>query len=483
MRLINKPCRFWKILFEIFQKRHGFSVDEDLQLKQLEALTNKEMRIHMGKTNESMMVYDRLTGLPNLNLFKSKIRELIHDHSGDLSAGRNPFAIIHLDIDHFRYLVEAFGSEAGDAVLQHVADYLNSLTEDPSYYVSRTAFDEFAIICTGVPSRKELMLRVDEILNNVCQLCPTKYIYYITLSAGVALYPDNGENMDALMLNAEIATYLAKKSGENYKIYSNKLHRDIMGHIHMVNRLQEGIEREEFTLYYQPEYKLATNEIIGVEALIRWPQPTKKDIPPDLFIPIAEKSKQIYALERWIISTALNQKLTWEREGLEHIELSINLSSKTLESESNFQRIEELITSYEIDYSRVTIEITETMIITNVELAIEKLTRLRSYGIKIALDDFGRGYYSLNNLLKLPIDIIKIDRSFIKSIPEANEETAITRNILSMARDLNYMVVAEGIETREQLEYLRENDCERGQGYLLCTPLPIDQINEILRNF
>ena len=249
----------------------------------------------------------------------------------------------------------------------------------------------------------------------------------------------------------------------------------------MLNKMQTGMEREEFTLFYQPEYNLETYEAIGVEALVRWQQPSKDYISPEVFIPVAENSKQIYALERWIVSTALHQKLTWEREGLEHIEVSINLSSKTLESDSNFKKLEDIIASYQVDYTKIIIEITETVIISNMDLAIERLTKLRSYGIKIALDDFGTGYYSLNYLLKLPIDIIKIDRSFISSIPGANEETAITKNILSMARDLNYMVVAEGIETEEQLEYLRQNSCGRGQGFLLCTPLPTNQVNEVLR--
>ncbi len=435
----------------------------------------------MGKTKESMTVYDRLTGLPSLNLFKNKINELIHNNSGTLLTGRNQFAVIYLDIDNFRYLKETYGMKAGDEVIKYVADYLKGLTDHSSCYVSRTAPDKFAIICTDIQTNKELLDRVDELLSNVCQVCPTKYIYYVTLSAGVTIYPDNGKDLISLMQNAEIAAYLAKKTGKDYKLYTDELHNDITGHMNMVNKLQVGIEREEFQLFYQPIYNLETNKVIGVEALVRWPQPTKDYISPDKFIPVAEKSKQIYVLERWIVNTALNQKLAWENDGLEHIELSINLSSKTLESKSNFQKIEEIIASYRVDYSKVTFELTETAIISNVELANERLTRLRSYGVKIALDDFGTGYYSLNYLLKLPIDIIKIDRSFIKSIPNSIEETAITRNILSMARDLNYMVVAEGIETKEQLDYLKQNSCDRGQGFLLCTPLPTNKVNEVLR--
>lgn len=252
-------------------------------------------------------------------------------------------------------------------------------------------------------------------------------------------------------------------------------------HDKMINRIITGIERDEFTLFFQPEYNLDTNEIIGVEALVRWFSPGKGIIPPDIFIPLAEKTEIIYKLERIIIHKALKQKMIWEREGLENIELSINLSCKSLENNNSFKMIEDIISSYKVNYKTIIFEITETMIITNINLAIERLNRLRSYGIKIALDDFGTGYSSLVHLIKLPIDIIKIDKTFIKSIPYNNEETTITKNILAMAHDLHYKVVAEGIETKEQLEFLKQNYCERGQGFLLCVPLPSEMVTEVIR--
>lgn len=249
----------------------------------------------------------------------------------------------------------------------------------------------------------------------------------------------------------------------------------------MVNRISLGINRDKFILYYQPEYNLATREIIGVEALVRWVSPEKGIVSPDYFIPLAENTNLIYKLEQMIIRKALEQKLEWEQDGLEHIELSINLSSKSIESDYDFKIIEEIILSYEVDYSTIIIEITETTAIANVDLAIVQLNRHRSLGIRIALDDFGTGYSSLTHIIKLPIDIIKIDRSFINSIPNGNEETAITRSILTMAHDLNYKVVAEGIEAEEQLEYLKKNSCEGGQGFLLCFPLPAEQVIEEIK--
>lgn len=182
-----------------------------------------------------------------------------------------------------------------------------------------------------------------------------------------------------------------------------------------------------------------------------------------------------------ILCKALKQKQLWEQDGLGHIELSINLSGKSIESEDDFRIIEEIISSYRVDYNKIIFEITETVIITNINLVMERLNRLKRHGIRFALDDFGTGYSSLVHLVKLPIDIIKIDRSFIRSIPYNIEETTITKNILTMAHDLSYKVVAEGIETKEQLEYLRKNFCEGGQGFLLCVPLPSELVSQVIR--
>lgn len=433
----------------------------------------------MGKTKTRLACYDSLTGLPKLNLLKSKLNDMIDRSSNKQLVGADRFALVYLDINNFKYVNETLGYKQSSEVIKDVAKYLLSKTKNAKH-VARVARDKFALLFTEVNSINELYEYIDEIICNGCYSNSSERTQYITMSAGIAIYPEHGQDVNTLMKNAETAIYSAKKSGNDIRIYSDELQKDIVCNIQMINDLQMGLEREEFVLFYQPEYNLHTNEVIGVEALVRWPHPVKGFISPEVFIPIAEKSKQIFELERWIVNKALQQKEQWENEGLEHIELSINLSSKTLESEINFQKIENIITSYQVNYSKITIEITETVIISQVDKAIERLNRLRSYGIKIALDDFGTGYSSLTHIMMLPIDIIKIDKSFIKSLPEGNEEAAITQNILALANDLNYRVVAEGIETEEQLEYLKKISCERGQGYLLCRPQPSDKLSEIL---
>lgn len=434
----------------------------------------------MGRAKMRPVLYDSLTGLPKLNFLKSTLTEIIFQNSDKEIVGGNKFALVYLDIDNFKYLNETFGQKVGGEVIKCVADYLVNKAKN-SNFVARVARDKFALLFTDIKSNTDLYDSINDIINDGCNISSSSDVFYITMSAGIALYPEHGRDISSLMKKAETAIYSAKKSGKDINIYSDELQNDITGQVLMVNELQLGIEKEEFSLFYQPEYNLNTNEIIGVEALVRWPHPVNGFISPEIFIPIAEKSKQIYELERWIVNKALQQKVVWEKDGLEHIELSINLSSKTLESEINFQKIENIISSYQVDYSKIIIEITETVIILQVDLAIERLKRLRSYGIRIALDDFGTGYSSLTHIMKLPIDIIKIDRSFIKSIPGGYEEMIITQNILSMARDLNYRVVAEGIETQEQLDCLKNVSCERGQGYLLCKPLPSDLVSEVLR--
>lgn len=259
------------------------------------------------------------------------------------------------------------------------------------------------------------------------------------------------------------------------------LKEDIIRKIQMENKLKKGIDNGEFRLYYQPQLRLNTEEIIGMEALTRWIHPDEGFISPAVFIPAAEETDQIYILEQWVLHKALRQKREWEEEGFGHIELSINLSGRTLESRSAFQEIEEIFSEHKVDYSKIVIEMTETALFSNMELVIEHLERLKERGIKIALDDFGTGYSSLTHLKKLPIDIIKLDKSFVGQAPEGGKETVIIKNIISMAHELEYRVIAEGIETYEQLDCLKKFTCETGQGFLFERPMPKDIIRELLR--
>lgn len=245
------------------------------------------------------------------------------------------------------------------------------------------------------------------------------------------------------------------------------------------DEIRRGIENGEFMLYFQPQYSLLTKAILGVEVLLRWNCPNKGSVPPSVFIPAAEESQEIYALEKMVFSRALSQMEEWEQLGLE-LEISINMSGKTLESSHHFAEIEDIITQYNVNFSRIVVEITETALFQNIDLVAVRLDRLKNIGVKTALDDFGTGYSSLIHLKKLPIDVIKIDKNFVELLPKDVRDAAIVKNMISMAHALNCKVVAEGIEKQGQLEFLKDHSCEMGQGYFLSRPMPFERVYKLI---
>lgn len=248
----------------------------------------------------------------------------------------------------------------------------------------------------------------------------------------------------------------------------------------MKTKLEQGICNKEFVLYYQPQYDLKTKKVLGAEALIRWEHPNEGIIAPDQFIPYAESSGQIFEIDYWVIKNALEQKQKWEEQGLSDIDLSINLSGMTIVNEEAFSNIVKVIDTYPVDKSKIIIEITETVKMKDLDFVIQQLRRLRERKIRIALDDFGTGYCSFLYLTKLPLDIIKLDRSYVQTLPENKIGTALVKNVLNLAHDLSYQVVAEGIESDRQLKFLKRNKCPVGQGYYFKKPLSIESMNNIV---
>lgn len=391
------------------------------------------------------------------------------------------FAFVHIDFDNFKYINETLGHSAGDQFLKEMGVRLKELKSD-SFIVGRLSGDEFGIILKDVNSIKILKEQID----NINKLLGKKwtigdYEFFISASMGISVFPKDGSSKIEIFRSADLAMSRAKKEGKGRGIfYTGEILESNSEKIKISNQIQHAIEKNEFILYYQPQIYLNTGEIKGFEALIRWDNPFLGFISPALFIPIAEETGQIFAIEKWIIKSALNQKKILEDRGYNHLELSINLSSKTLMSNLNFNELEDILDENKIDYSHITLEVTETSIISDIEMAISRLLRLKRYGLKIALDDFGTGYSSLTYLKKMPIDTIKLDRSFIKSIEENDADTHIIKSILYLALDLKYNVVAEGIETEEQYKFLEKNNCESGQGFLMSKPIPIEDVYEKL---
>ena len=394
-----------------------------------------------------------------------------------------PFAFVHIDFDNFKYINETLGHSAGDQFLKEMGTRLKGLKSD-SFIVGRLSGDEFGIILKDVNSIKILKEQIDSINKLLGKKWTIgDYEFFTSASMGISVFPKDGSSKIEIFRSADLAMGRAKKEGKGRGIfYTGEILESNSEKIKISNQIQHAIEKKEFILYYQPQIYLNTGEIKGFEVLIRWNNPFSGFISPALFIPIAEETGQIFAIEKWIIKNSLKQKKILEDKGYKELDLSINLSSKTLMSNLNFHELEDILDENKVDYSHITLEVTETAIISDIETAISRLLRLKKYGLKIALDDFGTGYSSLTYLKKMPIDTIKLDRSFIKSIEENDADTHIIKSILYLALDLKYNVVAEGIETKEQYEFLEKNNCESGQGFLMSKPIPIEDVYEKLEN-
>ena len=436
--------------------------------------TDIEERKKYEEKIKYMAYYDSLTGLPNRIMFEQEVKKRIDD-------GQAGFAIAYMDIDNFKNINDSIGHQAGDVFLRYLTENMVEQIKDKGL-IARLGGDEFAILFSdsSLPVIRE---NVEKLLNYVNRIWTYQNRqFYISTSMGIVIYPDHGKSPSELLKNADIAMYTSKKEGKNrFLIYDDKLMKRQTEVSEMINYLQQGIDEDQFYLVYQPQYKLCSREIVGLEALLRWNHPKEGFISPGEFIPIAESTGQIYRLDRLVLKKALEQKMLLEKQGFTDIELAINLSSKTLTSEVNFYEWEQILSAFSVDFSKIAIEITETADILNIDSVIERLKKLKARGIRIALDDFGTGYSSLNYLKKFPIDIIKLDRSFINAITEEGVDTLLITNILKLAADLKYDVVAEGIETQEQMQCLINHNCSFGQGYLLSKPLTMDKIYGLLR--
>ena len=443
-------------------------------------LTHEELIIYESKYKR-MALYDELTELPNKSMFKIEINKLIIQ-----SIDKNKFAIAYIDIDNFKYINDTLGHTVGDKFIKNIGSILKDEIKIPNF-TARIGADEFVIVFTEVLSIALLYENIEKVkkkinkkINKIWSI--DSHHYNVSMSVGVAIYPDNGNDFTTLFKNADIAINTAKKDGKDrVQFYNENIQDIILRKLEISNKIKLGMDNKEFTLYYQPQYNLNTCELVGFEALVRWLHPIEGFIPPMEFIPLAEESGQIYNLEQWIIQMALNQKKQWEDQGYNDLELSINLSVKTLSSEIYFRQLETLLSTYKVDYSKIILEITETAYISDIDLTVKKIKRLRNKGLKIALDDFGTGYSSLTYLKKLPIDYVKLDRSFINLIPQNDIDSLIIEKVISLAKGLKFGVIAEGIETNEQLEYLRKFNCDCGQGFLLSKPLPLEKVNELFK--
>jgi diguanylate cyclase (GGDEF)-like protein len=423
--------------------------------------------------------YDSLTGLPNRNLLYDRL----HLSINRAKRSKTKIILLFIDLDHFKNVNDLMGHDAGDAVLKETANRLQACIRD-SDTISRIGGDEFIIMLPDIDNSNGIDKVIDKILNklNSSFLWGNKETPFISGSIGVSIYPDDATDIDGLLKTSDTAMYKAKKDGRNNcSHYNQELGDLIHKHTLLENELRHAIERGQLELYYQPQLTCNTYRLSGMEALLRWHHPEFGAVSPVEFIPIAEDSGIISSIGIWVLKTVCEQIKVWRNLGYKPPRISINLSVRQLKDENLETNIIKMIESSNVGFDSLALEITESCIMDKPEKLIKILARLRSHGLKISMDDFGTGYSSMSYLKRLPIDQLKIDREFIRSIPDNIDDCNITRAIITLGHSLGLNVIAEGVETSEQFKFLKTESCDEIQGYFFGKPQSATEIMSMLK--
>ena len=416
--------------------------------------------------------YDVLTGLANHRLFLDRVAQYIRIA---VSNGHK-LALCLIDIKRFKNINDSFGQPAGDALLKQVADWLTQNMGDTNL-LARIGADHFAVILPVVRREGDVARKVEKMLKAFLEypFLLNGEVFQVAAKAGVALLPDDGADANTLLQNAESALKKAKVSGDWYLFYTQKMSEMVALKRTLENQLHHALENEEFVLHYQPKGSLATNKLTSAEALIRWNNPrTEGLVPPMQFIPILEETGLIHEVGRWALHKAVEVYLRWRTAGLPAVRIAVNVSALQLRNRDFIKEIEQAIAIDEHAAAGLELEITESVIMQDVRYSITNLLAIRALGVTIAIDDFGTGFSSLRYLSKLPVDTLKIDRSFVNEMTANADGLALVSTIINLGHSLKIKIVAEGVETEEQLQLLRLLKCDEMQGFLFSKPMPVD---------
>lgn len=415
---------------------------------------------------EDLVYLDPLTKLANRTLFHRKAREeVIHSMQKN-----NPLSLFYIDMDRFKYVNDRIGHDGGDLLLKGIAARFINTVNDNSVTISRMSGDEFIIMLPG--RNKENCI---ELANTILKEFSKPFLInghkiFSTPSIGISLFPEHGETVDELVKNADTAMYLAKEEGKNnFKFYHPVLQQLVSRKIRIESSLRTAIQEAQFTLNYQPQIELSSGDIVAVEALIRWNNSDLGNVSPNEFIPIAEETGLIESIGTWVMETACRQMAEWHQSGLPKIEVAVNVSAKQFQDPLFLGKVKDILIKTKLDPNYLKIEVTES-VLQNVEEMMNLLNNLKALGIKIAIDDFGKGYSSLNYLKHLPIDCLKIDKSFVDELA-TNPAGPLLKSIINLGKSLNFQVIAEGIELKNQVEFLKRNQCTIAQGYFFSRPM------------
>lgn len=435
------------------------------------------------KRNEEMINYmayhDVLTDLPNRRLFQEYLTKALM-HAKENGA---MLAVLLLDMDRFKIINDSLGHAYGDRLLAGVAERLNRSVRNQDT-VARMGGDEFTLLLEDISDANQADDIARRILAEFEQPFIIKeYEFYVTASIGISLFPHDGEEAEILMKHADSAMYRAKESGKNnYQFFDAVMNGQSFQRLLLEHDLRKALERNEFVVHYQPQFQINSGEIIGVEALVRWQHPELGLIAPAQFIALAEETGLIIPISEIVLRTACNQVRSWQLSGHQLLRVSVNLSARQFQQVGLVGKIEQILHDTKFDPELLELEITETIAIYDDNLCLDKLHEFKKMGIQIAMDDFGTGYSSLSFLQKYPIDTIKIDQSFVRDITSDNHDAAIVAAILAMAKSLGKNVIAEGVETVDQYNFLRDNGCVVAQGYYFAKPLSSVEIDRLLHN-
>lgn len=439
-------------------------------------ITDKKM---YEKRLNHLAHHDVLTGLPNRLLLSDKLvqrfalaRRLNHS-----------MAIMFLDLDRFKLVNDTLGHNIGDLLLKEVAIRLSANIRDTDI-VARMGGDEFIVTIGELSSTRDIAVIAQKILKALSEpFVLNGHELSISASIGISIYPQDGVDVETLVKNADTAMYRAKEQGRNrYHLFTEALNTAVIERMTLEHNMRKALERNEFLVYYQPRVNIATGKTVGMEALVRWQHKELGLISPSQFIPLAEETGLIVPISNWVLREACKQNKAWQDAGLPPMEIAINISARLFQQESLLLSINRVLKETGLDPRYLELELTESTLMNNSEFTIETLHQIKAMGVRVSIDDFGTGYSSLSRLKRFPVDSLKIDRSFVKDITTNADDAAVATMVVAMARSLNLKVVAEGVETLEQLQFLKSLACDEMQGYFISRPVDAEEFTQFLRN-
>ncbi|PJJ21230.1 PAS domain S-box-containing protein/diguanylate cyclase (GGDEF)-like protein [Janthinobacterium sp. 67] len=421
--------------------------------------------------------HDILTGLAN----RALLRERLEQAMAVTRRSGQPLWVVFIDLDRFKFVNDTLGHDAGDLVLKNVAERLCDATREVDT-VARLGGDEFVLLLpqhgNGEPGAA-ILQRIQDAVAQPLQL--GEYEFFLSCCMGVAVYPDDGVDADTLIKHADIAMYRAKEQGRgHWQFYASSMNAGTLERLELESELRHALERGQFHLEYQPQLDLASGAVVGMEALLRWQHPQLGRVPPASFIGLAEEMGLIIPIGDWVLRTACAQARAWQLAGHGPLRLAVNLSARQFKQKNLLHAVAQALADTGLDAAHLELELTESMVMHDVEQATTIMAKLKALGVQLSIDDFGTGYSSLAYLRHFPIDVLKIDKTFVSDITHSIDDAAIVRAIISLAHSLRLKVIAEGVETEQQLAFLRQHGCDQMQGYLFSRPLAAPAFETLL---